>query len=185
VNPRALLLLLAAPAVLAGCRDRYPGLSSDEFVAVNVALRDLRGVDPDSLRSAADSARVRAAVLREHGVTEAELQAFVDARRGDTEALAEAWREISNRLERADSTARADSLRADSVARADSAPPADSLAPRDTPAAADTARPAGRAAAPPPPVRPAAPRDTAPPPPGAFPAERPRREARPEAPSPS
>ncbi|HEV2148813.1 MAG TPA: hypothetical protein VGR37_15520, partial [Longimicrobiaceae bacterium] len=124
MKPRALLLLLAlaAPAVLAGCRDEYPGtLSREKFVEVNLALRTLGGADADSLRTAADSARARAAVLKEHGVTEAELQAFVDARRRDTEALSETWQEIADRLARADSAARADSIRADSLARADTA----------------------------------------------------------------
>jgi methyl-accepting chemotaxis protein len=114
-----LLLALALPAALGGCRDEYAGtLSRERFVAVNVALRRLDAPGRDSLRTAADSARARAAVLKRLGVTEKELQAFVDTRRNDTEELSEAWREIAVRLASADSAARADSVRKDSLARA-------------------------------------------------------------------
>ncbi|HLL48851.1 MAG TPA: hypothetical protein VK399_19275 [Longimicrobiaceae bacterium] len=116
-----LLLALALPAALGGCRDEYAGtLSRERFVAVNVALRRLDAPGRDSLRTAADSARARAAVLKRLGVTEKELQAFVDSRRNDTEELSEAWREIAVLLARADSVTRADSVRRDSLARADS-----------------------------------------------------------------
>lgn len=141
----ALLAVVVASAV-AGCRDRHPDtMSRERFVEVNVALRrlnvpggDSAATRADSLRLREDSARARARVLREEGVTEKELQTFVDARRNDTEELAEAWREIAAGVLRADSVARMDSIRADSVARADSVR-ADSLARRDTVAARDTA----------------------------------------------
>jgi septal ring factor EnvC (AmiA/AmiB activator) len=129
-----LLLAFALPAALGGCREEYPGtLSRERFVAVNVALRRLDAAGRAPLRTAADSGRARAAVLKKEGVTEKELQAFVDARRNDTEELSEAWREVAVRLARADSAARADSVRRDSLARA---------AKKDTTAAArrDTAR---------------------------------------------
>ncbi|MET0398367.1 MAG: hypothetical protein ABW277_16330 [Longimicrobiaceae bacterium] len=114
-----LLAALALPAALGGCRGEYPGtLSRERFVAVNVALRRLDPAGRDSLRTAADSARARAAVLRKEGVTEKELRAFVDARRDDTEELSETWREIASRLARADSVVRADSVRRDSLSRA-------------------------------------------------------------------
>ncbi|MEW5931727.1 MAG: hypothetical protein AB1941_30020, partial [Gemmatimonadota bacterium] len=114
-----LLAALALPAALGGCRDEYPGtLSRERFVAVNVALRRLDVPRRDSLRTPADSARARAAVLKRLGVTEKDLRAYVDARRNDTEELSETWTEISARITRADSTARADSVRRDSLARA-------------------------------------------------------------------
>jgi hypothetical protein len=114
-----LLAALALPAALGGCRDEYAGtLSRERFVAVNVALRRLDPAGRDSLRTAADSARARAAVLKKQGVTEEELRAFVDARRDDTEELSETWREIAARLARADSVVHADSVRRDSLSRA-------------------------------------------------------------------
>lgn len=114
-----LLAALALPAALGGCRGEYPDtLSRERFVAVNVALRRLDPAGGDSLRTAADSVRARAAVLRKQGVTEKELRAFVDARRDDTEELSETWREIASRLARADSVVRADSVRRDSLSRA-------------------------------------------------------------------
>ncbi|HEX8276334.1 MAG TPA: hypothetical protein VF615_27080 [Longimicrobiaceae bacterium] len=154
-----LLAALALPAALGACRDEYSGtLSRERFVAVNVALRRLDVPRRDSLRTPADSARARAAVLKRLGVTEKDLQAYVDARRNDTEELSETWTEISARITRADSTARADSVRRDSLARAKKDTAA---ARRDTAAArtrpADTATARTRPAAPPPGARPAPP----------------------------
>lgn len=156
-----LLAALALPAALGGCRDEYAGtLSRERFVAVNVALRRLDAAGGDSLRTAADSARARAAVLKKQGVTEKELRAFVDARRDDTEELSETWREIANRLARADSV-RADSVRRDSLSRAqkDTAAARRDTA-RTTPGGAPPARPPAKPAdrrprpTPPPPVPP-------------------------------
>ncbi len=139
-----LLLALALPAALGGCRDEYAGtLSRERFVAVNVALRRLDAPGRDSLRTAADSARARAAVLRRLGVTEKELRAFVDTRRNDTEELSEAWREIAVLLASADSVARADSVRRDSLARAAKAKDT-TRAGRDTGREAQPPAPPGR-----------------------------------------
>lgn|GEM_PF-3417133 len=146
-HPGRLVLLAAVVATaVPGCRDRHPGtMSRERFVEVNVALRrlDVPGGDSaatraDSLRLREDSARARARVLREEGVTEKDLRAFVDVRRNETGELAETWREIAAAVLRADSVARMDSIRADSTARADSVR-ADSLARRDTTAAKDSA----------------------------------------------
>lgn len=170
-----LLAALALPAALAACRDEYAGtLPRERFVAVNVAVRRLDVPGRDSLRTAADSARARAAVLKRLGVTEKDLQAYVDARRNDTEELSETWSEISARITRADSTARADSVRRDSLARAK----------KDTAAARrDTTAARVRPAAPPPGARPA-PRAGARPAPRPAPAEPVRATPVPPAPQP-
>lgn len=124
-----LLLALAAGGCDRAGAERTDTISRERFVAANVALRTVRvpsgdsaKTRADSVRARADSARARQAVLKKQGLTPAQLQAYLDAHRSDTEALATTWKEISDRITRADSVARADSTRKDSAkARADSA----------------------------------------------------------------
>lgn len=140
----ALLLagaLLAVPACQRG-GDGPETISRERFVETVVALRTARFPHPaslataeDSAKARADSARIRAAVLEEHGVTAEELQAFVTAHRSDTEELAELWGEITERAARADSIVRADSARADSAAHPLPEPGAPAEAPTVAPAA--------------------------------------------------
>ncbi len=124
-----LLLALAAGGCGRAGAERTDAISRERFVAANVALRTVRvpsgdsaKTRADSVRARADSARARQAVLKKQGLTPAQLQGYLDAHRGDTEALATTWKEISDRITRADSVARADSARKDSArTRADSA----------------------------------------------------------------
>jgi hypothetical protein len=86
-------LPLCAVLVLAACGgdDASAGtIPREKFVAANVALR-----------SVADSATPaqRAAVLRKHGVTEAQLKAFVTEHARQPEELAKAWEQIAFRLD--------------------------------------------------------------------------------------
>jgi hypothetical protein len=115
---RCSLLLGGALLALSGCGQevdpRASTLSRERFVAVNVALRTARfpqppvpGTAADSAKARADSARIRSRILQREKVTPAELQAFVDARRDDTEELAEIWGEIADRVAKADSARRA------------------------------------------------------------------------------
>lgn len=115
-------LLLALSACGGGSREEG-SISRERFVATSVALRTARFPRPlsavtpeDSAKARADSARVRAAVLKRHGVTVQQLQRFVEARRNHTEELAEVWKEIADRVARADSTAKAGSAKGDSLA---------------------------------------------------------------------
>ncbi|MDP9349124.1 MAG: hypothetical protein M3P24_08290, partial [Gemmatimonadota bacterium] len=88
---RCSTLLGAALLALSACGQevdpKASTLSRERFVAVNVALRTARFPDPpvpataaDSVKARADSARIRAGVLKREKVTAGELQAFVDAR---------------------------------------------------------------------------------------------------------
>ncbi len=92
-------------------------ISEEEFVAVNVALRTARypvhppgtALSPaDSAKAREDSATIRREVLEREEITPQQLRGFVRARRGDTEALAEVWREIARAVARQDSTVRAE-----------------------------------------------------------------------------
>lgn len=109
------MLLGCALLALPGCGGGAEAgtLPRERFVAANVALRTAKfpqaasAVMPrDSAKARADSARIRAEVLRKQGVTVKELQAFVEARRHDTEALAKVWEEIAAGVARADSIAK-------------------------------------------------------------------------------
>lgn len=142
----ALLLagaLLAVPACERGGEGQET-ISRERFVETVVALRTARFPHPsavataeDTARARADSARIRAAVLEEHGVTAEELQAFVTAHRSETEELAELWEEITERAARVDSIMRADSARADSAAH----PLPEPGAPAEVPVVAPAAPP--------------------------------------------
>ncbi len=90
------LLALVGLLTLAGCeRVGDPArrtLPRERFIEVNVALRQVEPEAPE-----ADSAR--AAVLSEHGVTAEQLLAFVQARSGRPQELAQIWAEIQERLD--------------------------------------------------------------------------------------
>lgn len=86
-------LPFCAALALAACRgqETAPGtIPREKFVAANVALRSL-----------ADSATpaTRAAVLRKHGVTEAQLKRYVSVHAGQPEELAKAWERIAFTLD--------------------------------------------------------------------------------------
>lgn len=160
------MLLLLLAAACGGEREAEGVISREKFVAASVALRSARFPHPesavtpeDSAKARADSAAIRAEVLRRQGVTPRQLRAFVAAHRSETEELAEVWDEITNRLARADSVARADSARRDSLAQA----PGASVPTQQPPPAPGTALP------PPPSMVP----DAGPPPSG-LPESRPR-----------
>jgi hypothetical protein len=120
-----LVLTLLALSACGGKGDReLETLSRERFIAANVALRTARfphlpipATAADSAKARADSARIRAEVLKREKVTAREMQAFLEARRRDTEELAEIWKEIAEGVAKADSVARADSLRRDSLAQ--------------------------------------------------------------------
>ncbi|MDQ3556851.1 MAG: hypothetical protein M3409_08750 [Gemmatimonadota bacterium] len=111
---RQLLLPLLVGCVACTGGGGAGGPSHERFVEVNVELRDL----PDTV---SDTTAARAAVLRRHGVSEAELRAFSGR---DEEETARAWTEIAARLRTREDSARvaADSLRADSAARSSAVP---------------------------------------------------------------
>ncbi len=84
-----LLATAACPWEPAGTRGT---ISAERFIAVNV---DLRRIDP----AAEDAAEQRSRVLAEHGITGAELRAFVEARAERPQELARIWTQIQERLE--------------------------------------------------------------------------------------
>jgi hypothetical protein len=90
-----LLLLLLA---LSGCgRTDATGLSDERFIEVVVALRtaadDTRG-DPSGYEAR------RTVILREAGVSEDELRAYVGRHSRDLHHMAEIWEAINERLTR-------------------------------------------------------------------------------------
>ena len=129
---RCSVLLAFALLALPACGRGGPEggtIPRERFVAASVALRTAKFPQPasaatraDSAKARADSARIRAAVLKKEGVTVKELQAFVEARRDETEELAEVWEEIAARVARADSIAKAKSPKRDSAAAPGTAP---------------------------------------------------------------
>jgi hypothetical protein len=97
-----LVLLLAVGAAACGRPGQQVGggISEEQFLAVNTALRLLP-------RSAHDIEQRRDSVLEEHSVTEEQLRGFVTARSGQPDELVRIWDEIYHRLvdaERPDST---------------------------------------------------------------------------------
>jgi hypothetical protein len=92
----ALLLLL--PLLLAGgCRSDAgaTGISDERFIDVVVQLR--RAAHETRDEPAAYAAR-RDAILREAGVTEEQLRAYVDVRGRDIDHMAQIWDSINTRL---------------------------------------------------------------------------------------
>jgi hypothetical protein len=90
------ILLLVLLATL-GCRreDVTTGIADEHFIEVVVQLRraaaETRGTD------AAFAAR-RDAILREAGITEDQLRAYVEAHGRDIDHMAEVWDSINARL---------------------------------------------------------------------------------------
>ena len=94
---RFYIAICLAGLITLGCEriPERPGatISRERFVAVNVALRTADGV-----------AAQRAQILKQHGVTEQQLRAFVRAYSRDT-TLVGAWEEIAKRIEARDEKA--------------------------------------------------------------------------------
>ncbi|HEX6588512.1 MAG TPA: hypothetical protein VF039_05770 [Longimicrobiales bacterium] len=105
---RALLpaLLLATAAGACG-EPAEDGIGREDFVATFVDLREaaVRGTLDDAARDS---------ILAAHDATEAELRAYIEARRADPEALADTWRVVLDSIVARDSVAAA----RDSVAAA-------------------------------------------------------------------
>ena len=99
VVPRlALLLAIAAMAPSCGDDDARGGIGRGQFAAAFVDLREA------TVRGTLDSAS-RDSILNAHGLTEAELRAYLEARGDDPEALADTWREVLDSIAARDSTA--------------------------------------------------------------------------------
>lgn len=91
VNSRPFLAIALLLSLASGCRGGAdPGISQERFIAANVALRTLP-------QGATDEQRTE--VLERYRVTADDLRRWVDARAGRPEALAEAWREVAERLD--------------------------------------------------------------------------------------
>lgn len=135
----ALLLLVSAAA----CSGSGPAdtLPRERFVAANVALRAI----PDTA-TGADS--LRAAALKEAGVTAPQLRAWVRGHRRDSELLADVWREIADSLQKRDSVALAVAAAAAPLPVDGSEPPVDGADPSVFPPGMGDG---GRAEGPPPP----------------------------------
>ena len=90
------LLLLGLALLLSGCgEDSAFGASDERFVQTMVELRRA------ALEAGTDTAefmRLRSAVLEDQGVTEEELRAYVRARGGDPDHMAEVWDSVVSRL---------------------------------------------------------------------------------------
>ncbi len=90
----ALLPALAAAALACGGEKRPPPnvISSEKFIAANVALRTV----PDTVP---DPAATRLARMGQQEVTPEQLQAFVDAHRNDLTYMAALWDTIARQVE--------------------------------------------------------------------------------------
>ncbi|HEX9938527.1 MAG TPA: hypothetical protein VGB15_15425 [Longimicrobium sp.] len=88
-------LAVALAAAVAACGDNTAqgAIPRDRFVKANVALRSV--IDT---ASAGDS--LRAAALKQHRVTEKDLQRFVRVHQNDPEYLATVWREVADSVQR-------------------------------------------------------------------------------------
>lgn len=96
---RAVLLLLAFSPAWAACDDDEPdGIDRSDFVA---AFVDLRAA---TVQGTLDSL-VRDSILDAHGLTEADLRAYIQARSDDPDALSETWREVLDSIAARDSAA--------------------------------------------------------------------------------
>ena len=95
------LLLVPLLAAAAACDDSTEsGISREEFVSTFVDLREA------AVRGTLDSV-VRDSILAAHDASEAELRAYIEARRGDPEALADTWRAVLDSIVARDSVAAA------------------------------------------------------------------------------
>ena len=85
--------------LVAACRQGQAGeapdavIARDRFVAANVAVRSV----PDT---AAKADSLRAAALKKHRVTEAQLRGFVAAHGRDVAFMAEVWKEVAEKVEK-------------------------------------------------------------------------------------
>jgi hypothetical protein len=90
------MVLVLGLAVAACSADESAfGASDERFVRTMVALRHA------ALEAGADTTRfeqLRREVLEEHGMTEADLRAYVDANAGDLDHMAAVWDSVSARL---------------------------------------------------------------------------------------
>jgi hypothetical protein len=91
--------LLALALAACGNQAASAGISREQFIRANVALRAVS----DTARQV-DTLRARA--LRKEKVTPAQLNAWLRAHQNDPELLAETWTEISRRADAADSVNR-------------------------------------------------------------------------------
>jgi hypothetical protein len=88
-----LVAAMAASSTACGGRKTPDGtISTERFIEMNVALRQIVGDAPDA-------AERRDSVLHAYGVTEDQLRNYVDAHRADAAHLAEVWDEIRSRLQ--------------------------------------------------------------------------------------
>ncbi|MBD0321152.1 MAG: hypothetical protein ICV87_12505 [Gemmatimonadetes bacterium] len=94
------LTSVLAALLLAACAgDSAGGISREQFIRANVALRAVSDTAPQ-----VDSLRARA--LRKEKVTPAQLRAWLRAHERNTELMADTWMEISKRVMAADSALR-------------------------------------------------------------------------------
>lgn len=89
-------VVFACALLLAGCADNDGiGAADDRFISTMVDLRQA------AFRAGMDTARfeqLRDSVLSVHGVTEADLRAYVERHSGDLEHMAAVWDSVSARL---------------------------------------------------------------------------------------
>jgi len=88
----AALLCLAA-AACTGKKQGPPAITRTRFVQANADLRSV----PDT---APDGGELRAAALKKHRVTEADLRRFVTVHQRDTEYMATVWREVADSVQK-------------------------------------------------------------------------------------
>lgn len=91
-----MIRILLACALLAGCAaEETAGVADERFIDTMVELRRAAlsaGVDTAAFMQLRDS------VLTEHGVTEADLRAYVEAHSADLDHMAAIWDSVSSRL---------------------------------------------------------------------------------------
>lgn len=93
IRRAAFILPLVLALAACGGKEQPAGvIAREKFVAANVAVRSL----PDGATK-----EERAAVLRKHGVTDKQLQAWVAGHARQPETLAKAWEEIAFKLDSA------------------------------------------------------------------------------------
>ena len=98
--PKLRLTAVLAALLLAACAvDDAGGITREQFIRANVALRAVSDSAPR-----VDTLRARA--LRKEKVTPAQLQAWLREHERNSALLAETWSEISKRVEAADSSRR-------------------------------------------------------------------------------
>jgi hypothetical protein len=91
--------VLALSLAACGAEAASAGISREQFIRANVALRAVSDTAPQ-----VDTLRARA--LRKQKVTPAQLNAWLRAHQGDPELMAETWTEIARRADAADSASR-------------------------------------------------------------------------------